>query len=282
LAGRDLDGSILEQAFARARGRPAQGEIAVFNCGCLGDYYEYFSRLIATRPVDLLFLQTDRNSGDFNSLFVYQNPRDLAQWRSLPLGFQARLLSLYVLTGPRRLLARARRFLNLRSDDMEYRHRDLALMRAHGGGILRELSYPDSAKKFKAREEPVRAFGGPQEILSDGAGAAHFRVYRKFDPLEKEYYLKILKLAREHGTKVYGLALPGRGAEERSDILESLPTANLPPEAQIPTIGVSEQRLLEKVDAKEADNIFYDDFHLNANGSRMLSRLLGPLLPRLK
>jgi len=265
-----IDSPIVEKALTEKLGRPAR--VMTFgNTGASMDVpYMLMRDLLSHKRVGMVVTSVPRapfNDGLTPQGFRFLSYSDPPETDGLPLRYRAMLYAGYVLRGPRDLLDWLRPAPSTASSLLHTNGAMLALAGWYG--------------------QPYTPFTAPYPQLPPEASIYSTRTRDNFSfsgaplPFFQTYYLhKLCDLLRTRHVKLVLVSIPQYQERRNSLAIERLcwpdvlgwPTA---------MVGIPPATLFRNLSDQDVQKLYYDDLHLNRNGSEMLARTLTPALLEL-
>ena len=274
---------VVQNDLRQKSGREIHAFMACFTRISMVNYYYYLKEILQHRQVRNIILQADmsedeRHHLDPDVMQLWNFPESWKEISVLPISYRLKLISIYLLTGPRRLMTHLR---NVSYGIISDWNRFIALNYEGNGSylshhtsskphIFQELSFPFTAL---AAEDVLSLSSVPEEsYLKNAAGE-----------LEQLYFDKIKKICAENNIQIYFFLSPPRPApQEMESEKKFFPQTNfLKPGEKAHFMSVSPKQFLGQVSPEKISDIYLDDFHFNQNGSLRMTNLLLPTFEKI-
>jgi len=286
----DIDAGQVKTALSKQLGRPAEVEALLTWGYSLLVPYEYLKEVLRHRQVKLAVIahfgsEAGPPTGHEGiSHYLWNHVEDAHVFASEPLDVRASFYAFAVLGTPRRLLG------NLRPNArMGLTGEQLAKMEERNetlGVLLRSEGFSDSqggaaphAPFVEYEPRPITV--DPQSTFYCGPGSN--QVFRETVPPPRpdlDLVEAILTLARERGTRVVFLDLPGLTTSTQH-LDETIDIVTLPSDLYrqgLSRIGIPNAVLYKDLALDDIQRLYSDRRHYNRNGARYYTRIVTPAL----
>jgi hypothetical protein len=285
-----IDAPYLREALSRDLGRPAEVQELLAAGYSLLVPYELLKETLRHRKVSLAVIahfadEPGPPTGhEAISHYLWDEAEDASIFAGEPLPVRASWYAFGVLGGPRRLLGAIRRDGRMGPSGIDLAVLDLR--HAALGGELRRLGYSDSPGGAAPHLPFVELQPTPPSVplattFYRGPGTnPRFTEIGPPPPADLELLVAILRLARDHGTRVVLLNMAGiRTPTEQTD--QVVHVVSLPQDLYrqgLSVIGVPNSTLFAGLSTEQLHGLYTDHRHFSINGARYYTRVIAPSL----